>query len=123
MTPPSSPTSVRRLSTSVSPPTPRPRSPTSSEVSSPCSPSLSPPASVLRRRRRNTYCYSGPADPQSKVSSLLVPPPGPAFRHLRRASAPQLVEIQSLARAGIKPHNILNLLTASESMENVKNAF
>ena len=36
---------------------------------------------------------------------------------------PQLAEIQSLAQAGIKPHNILNLLTASESMENVKTAF
>ena len=54
------------------------------------------------------------------LQGLLAPPPPPVYRHVRRSSAPQLAEIQSLAQAGIKPHNILNLITASESMENVK---
>ena len=59
------------------------------------------------------------------MQALLAPPPPPppVYRQVRRSSAPQLAELQSLARAGIKPHNIINLLTASQSMENVKPSF
>ena len=123
-TPPSSPTSLRRLSTSVYPST----SPQSSTPSSPTHTplqSLTQPALSRNRTRRNTVCYKSERKPnknqgqigdEENVKNLMIPP-----KILRRSSAPQLnmIEITTLARAGISTNNLLNLINVSASLEKI----
>ena len=116
VTPPPSPTSFRRLSTSVYPPSsPRPGSPCSSTSRSPTPQSTAtPPTKRNINGRRNTVCYNQSEDARTQdvnKKSLVLP------KIVRRTSAPQLNEIPSLARAGISTHNLLALLKASESLK------
>ena len=112
ITPPPSPTSLRRLSTVYPPSSPGPGSPCSS--SSRTTPQSTPPTVKHIRGRRNTVCYNQTSDkstPNYDKSVLVLP------KIVRRTSAPQLSEIPSLARAGISTHNLLALIHASESLE------
>ena len=105
-TPPPSPTSLRRLSTSVYPPS-SPRS------GSPASTSPSPPP-LPHQNRGEMHENKINAEPRKKYflarRNTLCPPPRRCMVRQRSTSAPDLYAVPSLARAGISTHNILSLL-------------
>ena len=108
-TPPPSPTSLRRLSTSVYPPS-SPRS------GSPASTSPSPPP-LPHQNRGEMHENKINAEPRKKYfparRNTLCPPPRRCMVRQRSTSAPDLYAVPSLARAGISTHNILSLLDIS----------